>query len=90
LLAPSSDPALRLTYLGSAATEARLCRLLARPLGSATGGGPLLLLVVPEVAVRELPYALVRGLQDDAARCLDDAGVFASLVDPTQLPAEVP
>ena len=72
-------------YAAEGAPDARLCRVVA----DALGAGALdraLILVATERPMRELGYALVRGLRTDVARCLDDAGAYALLVRPDEIP----
>lgn len=63
----------------------RLCRVVADALGGDIRGA--LILVSTYRELRGLPYALVRGLRADTARCIDDAGAYALVVRAADLPS---
>lgn len=88
LLERVPDPDVALAYLGDRAPELRVCAIVKERLGTDDLAGTLVV-ILPEVALAELPVALVRGLERDQQRCLDDQGGIAVLVDPAaavQLP----
>ncbi len=68
--------------------DQRLCKLVAHAVAEDLAGA--LILISTEQNLRDMPYALVRGLRADAARCVDDAGAYALLVRPTDIPPRAP
>lgn len=59
--------------------QARLCRVVASVLGRPDLDGNLVLVTTAR-PIRELSYALVRGLRHDVSACPDDAGAYGLLV----------
>jgi len=76
-----ADPDIGLAYLGDRAAELRLCRTLARQLG-VTDLADHLVIVAPDRAVRDLPYALVDGLVRDVERCRTEQRAATVIVEP--------
>lgn len=72
------------TYNATERPDERVCKLVAKTVGVDIAGS--LVLVTTEEALRDMPYALVRGLRDDAARCIDDAGAYALIIRASDLP----
>lgn len=82
LLARVTDPDIVLEYLGDRSPELRLCALVARELGLETLERELVI-VAPDVPLRELPLALARGLVSDVERCGAQDGL-AVLISPEE------
>jgi len=59
--------------------RARLCRVVASVLGRSDLDGNLVLVTTTR-PIRELSYALVRGLRHDVSACPDDVGAYGLLV----------
>jgi hypothetical protein len=89
LLERNPDPALRLAYSGDVSPQQRVCRIAAQQVG-AVDLSRYLVIMVPAVALNDLPESLHDGLVRDLKRCRDEQNGEAALVDPTTLPAPAP
>lgn len=89
LVEPSPNPELRLAYSGDISPQQRVCRIAAREVGAADLSR-YLVIMVPAVALNDLPESLHDGLYRDLKRCRDEQNGEAALVDPTTLPAAHP
>ncbi|MBU1410004.1 hypothetical protein KKC22_00675 [Myxococcota bacterium] len=85
LLERVPDPDVGLSYLGARVGDMRLCSSVRRVLGLRDLGGAL---VVIETArpLRDLPVALVEGLNADQLRCYEEEKGLAVLVESTADP----
>jgi hypothetical protein len=86
LVERSPNPELRLAYSGDVSPQQRVCRIAAREVGAADLSR-YLVIMVPAVALNDLPESLHDGLYRDLKRCRDEQNGEAALVDPTTLPA---
>jgi hypothetical protein len=81
LLRESEDPDVKVAYRGMLEKDHRICEIVRRELGVADLGRALILIATDE-PLAKLRFGLVRGLENDAATCQDDAGGFGVLLDP--------
>jgi hypothetical protein len=86
LVERSPNPELRLAYSGDVSPQQRVCRIAAQTVGAADLSR-YLVIMVPAVALNDLPESLHDGLYRDLKRCRDEQNGEAALVDPTTLPA---
>lgn len=89
LVERNPDPALRLAYSGDVSPQQRVCRIAVQQVGGADLSR-YLVIMVPAVALNDLPESLHDGLVRDLKRCRDEQNGEAALVDPTTLPAPAP
>jgi hypothetical protein len=89
LVEASPDPDIVLVYPGDRSPDLRVCRIAALRLG-VPDLSEHIVVITPEVPVRDLTVALAEGLDRDVNRCLDDQRSLAILVDPSTLPQAPP
>jgi hypothetical protein len=87
LLEQSSDPDVRLAYLGDRSIELHACRIAALHLGVADLSRYLVVFATDRALV-DLPHALYAGLRRDVDRCLAEQHAIAAIVAPE--PAATP
>lgn len=75
------DPDVAIAYLGDRSADLRICKIAALHLGL-PDLAPYLVIISPDVPLRDLTVVLVAGMRRDVDRCLVNQRAVAVVVDP--------